>query len=172
MKGHIVSFRSRADTLRLDQAAELRQLVLSLEDQAPTVVRQLLMVVDRHTAASKGWTFVLLAPSQNRDVCRWIRDHAKRPRISAMLWEEFFCNLRADTGEIVMTRAEMARVANTTPSNVSAALSELLAVGALIRHQEGREVRWFMNPRVGTHLTQRAREKAQASAPLLMLVEE
>jgi CRP-like cAMP-binding protein len=170
MKGHIARFRSRADMLRLDQAAELRQLVLKLEDQAPTAVRQLLSVVDRHTAASKGWTFVMMSPMQNRDVCRWIFQHAKRPHVSIRLWTEFFCHLRMDTGEIVMTRKEMAEAAGTTPDHVSSALSELVGVGALIRHREGREVRWFMNPNVGTCLTGKAREDAQGAAPKLSVV--
>jgi hypothetical protein len=170
MKGHIARFTSRAESLKLEQALELRQLVIPWEDQAPGAVRQLLSVVDRHTAAAKGWSFIMLGPDQNRLVVRWINQHAKRPRVSGELWAEFFCHMRMDTGEIVMTRKEMAAAASTTPQSVSSALSELVTIGALIRHQEGREVRWFMNPRVGTNLTQLAREKAQAAAPELHVV--
>jgi hypothetical protein len=144
-------------------------LVIPWEDQAPAAVRQLLTVLDRHTIASKGWSFVMLSPDQNRIVVRWISQHAKRPHISAELWAEFFCHMLMDTGEIVMTRKEMAAAVATTPQCVSAALSELAGIGALIRHQEGREVRWYMNPRVGTNLTQLAREKAQATAPRLVM---
>jgi predicted transcriptional regulator len=170
MRGHVVRFASRADSLKQHQAAELRQLVLRLEDEAPTAVRQLLAVVDRHTAATKGWSFVMLSPDQNRTVVRWINANAKRPRISAELWAEFFCHMRMDTGEIVMTRQEMATAAGTTLNNVSTALSELASVGALIRHQDGHAVQWFMNPKIGTCLTGKAREDAQKAAPRLSVV--
>jgi DNA-binding transcriptional ArsR family regulator len=113
---------------------------------------------------------VFINPWLKRDIYRWIRQNAKRPNISAALWAELFCHLRMDTGEIVMTRKEMAEAAGTTPDHVSSALSELVEVGALIRHQEGREVRWFMNPNVGTCLTGKAREDAQKAAPKLSVV--
>ena len=169
MKGHIARFRSRAESLKQDQALQLRQLVLPWEEEAPVAVRQLLTLIDRHTATSKGWTFVMISPTQNRDVCRWIRANAKRPNVTAALWEEFFCHLMMDTGEIIMDRKQMMEAAGTTSSNVSTALSELVSVGALIRFQEGREVRWFMNPKVGTCLTGKARENAQQSAPALQV---
>jgi hypothetical protein len=114
----------------------------------------------------------MLSPAQNRLVVRWINANAKRPRISAALWAEFFCHMRTDTGEIVMTRAEMMEAAGASSPHISHALAELHGMGAVIRHREGRDVRWFMNPRVGTHLTGIARQEAQASAPpLLELIE-
>lgn len=75
-----------------------------------------------------------------------------------------------DTGEIVMDRKQMMEAAEASSSHVSNALSELVKIGALIRHQEGREVRWFMNPNIGTCLTGKAREDAQRSAPTLQVV--
>jgi hypothetical protein len=168
MPARLVPFASRAQLLRQEDAAEVRQLVLQFEEKAPRLVSQFLALIDRNTAAEKGWSFVMLSPAQNRLVVRWINANAKRPRVSAALWAEFFCHMRTDTGEIVMTRAQMMEAAGASSSHVSEALAELHGMGAVIRHREGRDVRWFMNPRVGTHLTGVAREEAQRAAPPLL----
>lgn len=171
MAARIVPYASRAALLKRERAAEVRQMILQLEAEAPRLVGQMVALLDRHTLADKGWSFVMLSPAQNRLVVRWINANAKRPRVSAALWAEFFCHMRTDTGEICMSRAEMADAVGVQPRTVSEALAELQKMGAVIRHQEGREVRWFMNPRVGTHLTGVAREEAQRAAPLLELIE-
>lgn len=170
MPAKVVRYASRAELLRREKAAELRQLVLGFEAEAPAAVGRVLAVIDRNTAAEKGWSFVMLGPPQNRAVVRWITENAKRPRLSLVLWAELFCHMRTDTGEIFMSRAELAEAVGCPPTHISAALSELLGMGALIRQQEGREVRWFMNPCVGTRLGGAAREKAQRAAPPLLSV--
>lgn len=172
MSARILPYATRVQLLKREEALEVRQMVLSLEDKAPRLVGQFLALLDRNTAADRGWSFVMLSPAQNRLVVRWINANAKRPRVSAALWAEFFCHMRTDTGEIVMTRAEMMEAAGASTSHISDALAELHGMGAVIRQREGRDVRWFMNPRVGTHLTGVARQEAQASAPpLLELIE-
>jgi hypothetical protein len=172
MSARILAYATRVQLLKREEALEVRQMVLSLEDKAPRLVGQFLALLDRNTAADRGWSFVMLSPAQNRLVVRWINANAKRPRVSAALWAEFFCHMRTDTGEIVMTRAEMMEAAGASTSHISDALAELHGMGAVIRQREGRDVRWFMNPRVGTHLTGVARQEAQASAPpLLELIE-
>jgi hypothetical protein len=170
MTAKISRFVSRREALRLDQGAALRQMVLEFPGLPDMAAGQIVAYIDRHTAASKGWSFVMLSPDQNRIVVRWINAHAKRPRISGELWAEFFCRMRMDTGEIVATRQQLAEAAGATLQAVSSAMNELAAVGALIRHQEGREVRWFMNPTIGTCLTGKAREDAQRAAPQLSVV--
>lgn len=170
MAAEIRRFASKAELLKRDKAALLRQLALDFEPEAPRAVSQIVAAIDRNTAAERGWSFVMLSPMQNAAVVQWIDANAKRPRVSMRLWAEFFCHLRRDTGEIVMTRAEMMEACGAASSHVSEALSELHRIGALIRHQEGREVRWFMNSQVATCLTGAAREEAQRSDPPLRLV--
>lgn len=136
-------------------------------EEAPDLVNQVVALLDRHTASENGWSFVMLGPPQNRFVVRWINEHAKRPRVSAALWAEFFCHMRTDTGEVVMTRQQMMEATGATSPHISTALAELVSIDALIRQQEGRQVRWFMNPNVGTHLGGAARDDAQRSAPPL-----
>lgn len=170
MPARIVPYASRAQLLKRDRASEVRQMILQLEAEAPRLVGAMVALLDRHTVADKGWSFVMLSPAQNRLVVRWINANAVRPRVSAALWAEFFCHMRTDTGEIVMSRSAMMEAAGASSPHVSHALSELHGMGAVIRHKEGREVRWFMNPRVGTCLTGAAREEAQRSAPPLLTV--
>lgn len=172
MAARILPYATRAQLLARERSAELRQLMLGFEAEAPRLVAQALALIDRNTVADRGWSFVMLSPAQNRLVVRWINAHAKRPRVSAALWAECFCHMRTDTGEVVMTRAEMMEACGASSPNVSDALTELVGIGALIRHKEGRDVRWFMNPKVGTCLTGAAREEAQRAAPpLLELIE-
>jgi len=174
MAAGIVRFASRARLLSRERVKTLRQLALEFEAEAPQAVAQIVLSIDRNTAAERGWSFVMLSPAQNRAVVRWImsKGGAKRPHLSAALWAECFCHLRTDTGEIVMTRKQMMEATGGSSPHLSVALGELVGIGALIRHREGREVRWFMNPRVGTHLTGAAREEAQRSAPPVLSVLE
>ena len=89
-----------------------------------------------------------------------------------------FEHLRRDTGEIALSRDELAAEIGETASNVSRLMTELEGIGAISRRYEkvpgmrgrGRAV-YFMNPNVGTHLAGAARDKAQADAPALRLVE-
>lgn len=170
MAAGIVRFASRARLLSRERVKALRQLALEFEAEAPQAVAQIVLSIDRNTAAERGWSFVMLSPAQNLAVVLWINESAKRPRLSAALWAQCFCHLRTDTGQVVMTRRQMMEATGATSPHVSEALAELVGIGALSRHQEGREVRWFMNPRVGTHLTGAAREVAQRSAPPILSV--
>lgn len=171
MAAGVVRFASKAQLLKRSQAGEMRQSVLQFEAQAPGVVGQMLALIDRNTAAERGWSFVMLSPVQNRLVVRWIMANSRRPSVAVPLWAECFCHMRTDTGEVVMTRQQMMDATGATTSHVSDVLAELVGMGALIRRQEGRTVRWFMNPTVGTHLAGVARERAQRNAPHLKVME-
>ena len=101
----------------------------------------------------------------------------RRPQKAVKLWAILFEHLRLDTGEVLLTRDEMAEAISEAPTNVSRIMGELEAVGVITRRREavlgmrgpGR-VRFFMNPNVGTHLAGAARDQAQAAAPALRLV--
>ena len=47
-------------------------------------------------------------PGQNRAVLSWLREHSSRPRKAVELWALLFEHLRRDTGEITLTRDELA----------------------------------------------------------------
>jgi hypothetical protein len=177
--GAIVHLKTKPDRLRRDQAEELRQALLPFEEQMPGAVRELIGHIDRQTASRERWTFVMLSPEQNGAVVRHLVQHSKRPLVAVQLWAMCFEHLRHDTGEIMLTRKEIAEKLGQRPQEVSGIISELVDFGAIIRNPNvtihyGPGVgmsRYFMNPRVATHLAGRERDDAQAEAPLLKLME-
>lgn len=86
------------------------------------------------------------------------------------LWAECFTGIRMDTGEIVIPRSELADRVGIAPRGVSEIMTELESINAISRVREGRGVRYFMNPNVGTCLSGRGRERAQAAVGELKLV--
>jgi CRP-like cAMP-binding protein len=178
MAAQIARLRTKADRLRSDTAAQLRQLVLEFNGLPERARGEIIGTIDRQTASEAGWTFVMLSPEQNAAVMRWLRQHSERPVLALALWGELFTALRRDTGEIVLTRDELAERVGTRPDHVSRIMHELANIGAIIVHREkvagmrgpGRAV-YLMDPNVGTHLAGAARDRAQGEAPLLRLVE-
>jgi hypothetical protein len=170
--------RTKADRLQAEQAAELRQFVLDYPALPEGVRRQIVVAIDRQAAAENGWTFVMLSPSQNKAVHRWLVENSERPRKATILWAELFDHLCRDTGEIMLTRDELAEAIDTDPDSVTRIMRELEAIGAIIIRRErvagtrgpARAV-YFMNPNVATNLSGAARDRAQAEAPKLRLVE-
>jgi len=163
---------SRPDRLRAEQATQLRQALLPFEDEMPHAVRELVAHIAQQTAAKAGWTFIMISPEQNRAVVWWLQANSRRPMQAMGLWAVLFTAVDHDTGEIMLTRDQLAEMTRTTVQTVSAIMSELEGIDAIIRRRErvpgmrgpGR-VRYFMNPVVGTHLPGGARDKAQAEAP-------
>jgi hypothetical protein len=86
--------------------------------------------------------------------------------------------LHRDTGQIMLTRDELAERLGSRLDEVSRIMHELASIGAIITRREpvsgvrgpGRAV-YFMNPNVATHLPKGVRGRAQAEAPKLRLVE-
>ena len=86
------------------------------------------------------------------------------------LWNELLGVLDGHTGEVLATRAELAELVGCEPRDISRLMGELERLGAIIRKRDGRAVKYFLSPLVGTTLSGAARDKAQASAPPLRLV--
>jgi hypothetical protein len=121
----------------------------------------------------------MLSPEQNAAVVAWLAEHSARPQQAMKLWSILFTALRTDTGEIVLTRDELADRLGVTSDKISELMGELEQIGAISRRRHkiggmrGRGmVRYFMNPRVATCLTGEARDQAQAAAPPLLRLME
>ena len=170
--------RTKADKLLAEQADALRQLVLEYPGLPERPRGEIVAAIDRQAAAESGWTFVMLSPTQNKAVHRWLVENSRHPAKATILWAELFDHLRRDTGEIMLTRDELAGLIGDHPNTVSEIMGELASIGAIITHRErvpgmrgpGRAV-YFMNPNVATNLSGAARDRAQAEAPLLRVVE-
>jgi hypothetical protein len=171
MAAHIVRLSTRRQRLRGEQAAQLRQLVIDFEGLDGEAAGRIVAAIDRETAAERGWTFVQLNAAQNAFVVGQLMAHSTRPQMAARVWATLFLHLRLDTNEIVASRSELAAEIGARPNHVTDVLGELVRMRALIREREGRRFRYFMNPLVGTGLGGAARDKAQAGAPRLRLLE-
>ena len=73
----------------------------------------------------------------------------------------------------MLTRAEIAERLDDLPRHVSSLMGELASINAIERRKQGREVKYFLNPHIATHLPgASAREAARdAAGPLLTLME-
>ena len=174
----ILELATRPDRLRQDQAATLKQALLPFAAELPDHVRALLTHIDRQTVNRNRWTFVMLSPSQNAAVVNFLASNSTRPIIGLKLWALCFEHLDIDTGEIMLTREEIADKMGCSAAHISEIMGELVEFGAISRRRvrvaglRGQGVvRYFMNPRVATHLAGSARDKAQAEAPLLRLID-
>ena len=127
--------------------------------------------VERKLAAGRGWKFVMVDPVTYASVVRRLLAHSRRPQKAVLLLANLFQFLPPDGNEVLADRDELARVTDCSPTHVSEIMGELEAIGAVYRRKEGRGVRYFVNPLLGTHLAGAARDKAQAEAPRLQLVE-
>jgi CRP-like cAMP-binding protein len=117
--------RTKADRLLADQADALRQLVLDYPALPERARGEIVAAIDRQAAAENGWTFVMLSPSQNKAVQRWLVENSKRPQKATILWAELFDHLRRDTGEVLLSRDELAERVGTDPDSVSRIMHEL-----------------------------------------------
>src|SRR3954465_243720 len=107
MAAGITRLRTKADRLRSDTAAELRQMILEYPTLPERARGEIIAAIDRETASENGWTFVMLGPEQNAAVVRWLRQHSRYPTLAPALWAELFTELRRDTGEILLTRDQL-----------------------------------------------------------------
>src|SRR4051794_26056150 len=170
----VTRLRTRRDARERDSLETLRAVLVDqvgmgapLDLVGPMVAR-----VERRLAASKGWSFVMVEPHLFHDlVLRLTADGASaRPAVAVRVLTSLFRWLPPDGNEVAASRSDIAADARCRPEEVSRAMRELEAVGAVYRRREGRHVRFYVNPKLGTHLTGTARDQAQAEAPRLRLV--
>ena len=117
--------------------------------------------------------FIMLQPAQNAAVVRWIAKNSKRPMNASQLWAELFTAAHPSTGDILLTRAELAARLGLEPRTISELMTELAGINAITRRKEGRRVIYAMNPNVATHIAGPEARKAarDAAGPLLTLME-
>lgn len=153
--------------VRLDQARaeRVRRALLADLSLPRELVAEMIALIDRRTVSNSSWGFVMVHPQRDLEVVQWIARNARRTPTSHMLWAAIKANLHSGTNEVLMNRAQMMQVTGAPSPHVSEALSEFARIEVIVRHKEGREVRWFLNPRIATHQSGAARDEAQQIAP-------
>lgn len=119
------------------------------------------------------WIFVMINPAQNFAVIEWLSKHSKRPQVAVSVWGLLLTALRMDTGEILLSRAQIAERIRIEPRTASELMTELSQINAIRREKDGRRVRYYLNPNIATHIPgPEARKTARETAgPLLILMQ-
>src|SRR4051794_13916769 len=163
----VARLRARTDAKRQAALEAVVQMLHGVEGAEEVVV-----FVERRLAAARGWKFLMVDPVAFFGVVDRITGGASaRSVVAVRVFSALFQFLPPDGNEVMADRATLARVAGCAPNHVTDAMRELEAIGAVYRRREGARVRYFVNPKLGTHLAGAARDKAQADAPPLRLVE-
>lgn len=189
MAAKLLRFRKKSDLIAREVAASLAdQLRLFPEAQLPAVARaQLLNALHRLTHPAQDqpiWSggFTMISRQQCAAVWDAIRGlpASARPHQVRHAFDLVLLNLRQDTGEVMLTRDEIAEKIGTHPDNVSRIMSTLEGMDIIRRERRQMEgVRgpgmavYFINAYVAWNgsLEIRKREADQTKPPLLVLME-
>jgi len=116
------------------------------------------------------WTFIMISPEQNRLVVQWLTTNSKRPLKALELWSILFEYVHRETGQIMLSRQEMADKIGIHLNHISNIMTELENINAIIKKKDGRGVIYYMNPNVANHYPQEIRDKSQKEAPKLKII--
>jgi biotin operon repressor len=184
--GEIKRFVSKDHRIKLDAAAQIEaQLRLLPEHLLPEQPREaMLNALHRYTRDPDAslWPggFSMLSRTQTAAVWNAIRklEADKRPNHVRHAFDLALLNLRQDTGEIMLTRDQLAEEIGCSPANVSRIMGTLEEMGVIVRKRrkiagvQGRGMAvYFVNPHVAWNgdLKTREREAAKHEPPQLQL---
>lgn len=113
----------------------------------------------------------MLKPAENAAVIQWLGANSRRPAKAMMVWGTLFEHLYPHTGQIILTREQIAEAVGIRPTEVSAIMGELARCHAVFtqrRRVEGvqgpGQVVYFMNKHVA-EVGSRASEEELRSIP-------
>ena len=157
--GNVVGMKTRPQRLKEGQARTLKALLLPFLDdpdyeQEP--IHRLLQEIERKTRPDGPTeTFAMIKPAQNAAVVDWLEANSTRPMKAMRLWALTFEHLYPHTGQIMLTRDQIAEKIGIRPTEVSEIMGELVRFCAIFteRHRlEGvrgpGKVVYFMNKHV------------------------
>ena len=172
-RGHAVTkLSAEREKRRSDEARQFARLARRFirdEDTLATIDA----AAKAHAEKAGEWGFTMISTAQQAAVLDWLEANSKRPMKAMKLWGHLLANLDRETGEIVATRQDLAARVGMEPPDLSKVMTELASINAVRREKKGRNVRYFLNPNIATHLPSAAlRAKAREEAgPLLKLME-
>lgn len=166
---NVTRLKTRQDRLQEDQADLLKQALLPFADNGGPMgdaVGRLYIQIKNLTAPEPGTTepFVMIRPAQNRAVTLWLMENSKRPMKAVSVWTLLFDHLMPHTGQVMLTREEIAEQVGIAVQEVSKIMNELVTFGAIFSEREKVSgmrgpglVRYYMNKHVaevGSRATQ------------------
>jgi len=157
------------DLLKLQSALELFPELN--EKKVASLVWEAKKQAHLHEETKEGKPFIMMFSEQNTLVVRWLTTNSKRPLKAVELWSVLFEYVNYETGQIMLSRQELANNLNISSRHITNIMSELESIKAIIKEKEGRGVTYYLNPNVGTHLPQPHRKLAQAQAPTLTVID-
>lgn len=173
MTATVRRLRTPQDRAKEAKADQLRSLLSEAPGLLPEPLEtKVIASLDQQSPSVSGWSFIMISPAQNRSVIRWLSANSRSPIHAMNAWAEALANMRRDTGEVALTRDELAEAIEVSSSEVSRIMGELETCGAISRLRQkvpGMRgpgvVRYFVNPLVATTTTGSQRDKLQAKAP-------
>lgn len=166
---NVTRLKTQKDRLQENQADLLKQALLPFAEGDGAMrdaVGRLYVQINRLTTPEPGTTepFVMIRPAQNAAVVDWLEANSKRPMKAMRVWALLFDHLMPHTGQIMLTREEIAEKVGIDADNVSKIMRELASFGAIFAEREKVAglrgpgfVRYFMNKHVaevGSRATQ------------------
>ena len=167
---NVVDLKTRPQRFKEGQAKALKDVLLPfLDDQSypQDHVQGLLYEIDRKTRPNApAETFIMLKAAQNAAVVQWLGTNSRRPAKAMMVWGTLFEHLYPHTGQIMLTREEIAEKVGIRPTEVSAIMGELAKCHAIFterRRVEGvrgpGQVTYFMNKHVAEYGSRASEEE-------------
>lgn len=173
-------FVSPAGKLRRDEHERARAALLIVRDEirpeAQLCIDKALVELQRQAASSERKVFLMVYPEFSM-VSEYLAANSSRKLIALRLWALILGHVDKDTGDIALSRDEIADALKVPAADVSRVMTELEDCRAINRRRvrvAGMRgagiVRYALNPLVGTHLPRLLREEARRGAPELKLV--
>jgi len=173
MSAHIKRLHPKEKQTKQQDLFELQSILERFPEIKEKDISVLVWKIKRENKLNdpNTWTFIMISPEQNKLVVDWLDDNSTQPRKSVRLWALLFENVHRETGQIMLSRQELADKMNLRPNNISRIMTELESINAILKKKDGRGVIYYMNPNVANHYPQEIREKAQKSSPKLKLID-
>lgn len=179
MSAVIRRFVSPDRKLRRDEHAAARSALAAVQadmrPEARLCIDRAIVELDRQVASSEREVFVMVYPEFSM-VSEWLAENSARPLVALRLWALILGYVDRETGDIALSRDEIAEALKVPADDVSRVMSELVECCAVSRRRvrvagmRGAGIaRYALNPLVGTKLPSELRKQARASADVLKL---
>jgi len=173
MSAYIKRLYPKEKQIKQQDLFELQEILERFPELKEKDISNLVWKIKRENklADPNTWTFIMISPEQNKLVVNWLDENSTQPRKSVRLWALLFENIHRETGQIMLSRQELADKMNLRPNNVSRIMSELEGINAILKKKDGRGVIYYMNPNVANHYSQEIREQKQKETPTLKIID-